>query len=99
MPCRSDFPEDTCSRDRSYDFQQLLSQADAATRAACDLRTILRRGGTENDLALETRNWIKGHDEWDARRIAQEEAEGTRQKVKQAALDKLTLDERRVLGL
>jgi len=76
-----------------------MEEADAATRAACDLRTILRRGGRESDLCPETREWIKRHDEWDARRAAAEEAAGLREKVRQAALNKLTLDERRALGL
>lgn len=91
MPCR-------CEDDGS-DMRRLRAEADAATRAACDLRTILRRGGGESDLCAETRQWIKRHDEWDARRIAEENAAGQRQQVKQAALDKLTLDERRALGL
>ena len=91
MPCR-------CEDDES-DNLRLRSEADAATRAACDLRTILRRGGSERDLCAETRRWIKQHDEWDARRIAEENAASQRQQVKQAALDKLTLDERRALGL
>ena len=74
-------------------------KADAATRAACDLRTILRRGGTESDLCEETRRWISQHDDWDRRRIEQENAAGIRQRTKEQALAKLTLDERRVLGL
>lgn len=91
MPCRCE--------DDGLDIIRLRDEANAATRAACDLRTILRRGGSERDLCSETRKWIKRHDEWDERRIAEENAAGQRQKVKQAALDKLTLDERRALGL
>jgi hypothetical protein len=91
MPCHCEY--DGCDIDR------LQAKADSATRAACDLRTILRRGGNESDLTVETREWIFRHDAWDAQRIASENAAGTRDKVKQAALDKLTLDERRVLGL
>jgi hypothetical protein len=92
MPCSSEgYPDnrlDDCSR-----------ELNEATRAACDLRTILRRGGTEEDLCAETRRWIAKHDDWDHRRIKEEERRGERQRVKQNALAKLTMDERRVLGL
>ena len=91
MPCQC---EDDGTR-----YASIKAGADAATRAACDLRTILRRNGKECDLTKETQNWIKCHDEWDARRIKEEEATGERQRVKAKALSKLTLDERRVLGL
>jgi hypothetical protein len=73
--------------------------ADAATRAACDLRTILRRGGTEADLCVSTREWIAQHDKEDAERKRVEERTNERERRRRAALDKLTLDERRVLGL
>lgn len=73
--------------------------ADAATRAACDMRTILRRHKLENELTVETRLWIRQHDDEDERRIAEENEKGIRQRTKQQALDKLTLEERRVLGL
>lgn len=91
MPCRC---EDYSGDDSHYE-----KEANAATRAACDLRTILRRGGKEEDLTQETRKWIAKHDKWDAKRIAEENARGEREKVKKRALNKLTLDERRVLGL
>jgi len=69
------------------------------TRTCCDMRTILRRNDLEKELTVESREWIKIHDEFDKRRIAVEEAQGERDRVKQEALDKLTLEERRVLGL
>lgn len=92
MPCN-------CEGAEREENSKLRRLANAATRAACDLRTILRRGGTEADLCEETRLWIARHDDWDRRRIEQEQAEGIRQRTKEAALAKLTLDERRVLGL
>lgn len=96
MPCYDsrNSPEYAASQDQEY-----RERLDAATRAACDLRTILRRGGKELDLTRETQQWIAEHDVWDARRIAQEQANGVREKTKRDALAKLTLDERRVLGL
>jgi len=88
MPCR-------CEEDNTERFDA----ADRATRAGCDMRTIIRRYNLEGELTVETRAWIKKHDREDAERIAKENAEGIRQRVKQNALDKLTLEERRVLGL
>jgi len=88
MPCRCEGP-----------YEERFDAADKATRAACDMRTILRRHGLEQELTRETRAWIKKHDDEDARRIAAENAAGIRQRVKQQALDKLSLEERRVLGL
>ena len=75
------------------------SVADRATRAACDMRTILRRHGLEDELCVETRGWIMEHDRLDAERIEREEADGRRRAMRAQALDKLSLDERRVLGL
>ena len=93
MPCRDDYPS-SCGEDPG-----LRKSADEATRAACDMRTILRRSNLEHLLTVETRKWIAKHDAADAKRIAEENAAGIRQRVKQQALDKLTLEERRVLGL
>jgi len=93
MPCRCDEPSCSC------EDSGLRIAADKATRAACDMRTILRRANLEHMLTMETRLWIAKHDEADAKRIAEENAAGIRQRTKQRALDKLTLEERRVLGL
>jgi hypothetical protein len=63
------------------------------------MRTILCRHFLEEELTVETRKWIRKHDAVDAKRIAEEDAAGIRQRVRQMALDKLSLEERRVLGL
>ncbi len=76
-----------------------IKEINLLTRVACDMRTILRRAGLEEHLTVETRKWIKVHDDWDRRRTAEERASGERQRVAQQGLDKLTLDERRALGL
>jgi hypothetical protein len=102
MPCQSDFEETAADRRLSNSeccVQNLRLIANEATRAACDMRTILRRHGLENELTIESRNWIKEHDAQDAIRIARETASGSRERTKQIALDKLTLEERRSLGL
>ena len=99
MPCRCDYPEDPPRPDPN--LKRLKNLADKATRAACDMRTIIRKfaPNIEDELTVETREWIKKHDAEDAKRIAKENAEGIRQRTRQQALDKLTLEERRVLGL
>jgi hypothetical protein len=102
MPCRCDPPDecrDSFESDGNYYKNYYSHEADQATRAACDMRTIIRRAGLENELTVETRKWIKKHDAADAKRIAEENAAGIRQRVRQQALDKLSLEERRVLGL
>lgn len=100
MPCQTYWPSDRDEHSGNvFAINQIKQIADAATRAACDLRTILRRGGNEYDLCQETREWIKQHDEEERVRIAQEEARGERERVRREALNKLTLDERRALGL
>jgi hypothetical protein len=70
MPCQCDWAE-------GENRNKLQSLADAATRAACDMRTIIRRNKWESALTLETRNWIKQHDEEDARRIEEEKCKWT----------------------
>ncbi len=104
MPCNGNLIDriDQANVDRD----QYATEARKAGRAACDMRTILRRHDLENELCHETLQWIVEHDRTDAERIAQEEAQGKREealsereKAKQAALGKLTMDERRLLGL
>lgn len=73
--------------------------ADRATRAACDMRTIIRRAKLESKLCAETLAWIAEHDAADAKRIAKEKKKGQRRSLRKQALAKLNLDERRVLGL
>lgn len=63
------------------------------------MRTIIRRAGLEKELTLETRDWIKRHDREDAERIKYENEQGIREKARLRGLDKLTLEERRALGL
>lgn len=63
------------------------------------MRTILRRHGLERKLTLETQLWIAQHDEHDEQRIKREKEEGVREQLKQQALDKLNVDDRRILEL
>jgi hypothetical protein len=91
MPCQCDGYENVS--------ESLRRDVDQATRAACDMRTILRKFGLEHELCLETIEWIRRHDKADAARIEYERKNKVREQTKQRALDKLTMDERRVLGL
>lgn len=95
MPCRCDYPESEGENPR------LREEADKATRAACDMRTIIRKyaPATEIELTPETRKWIAQHDKEDAKRIAEENKQKIRENTRLRALEKLTLEERRVLGL
>ena len=103
MPCSDGTPP---SGAYACEDTALRRSADKATRAGCDMRTILRRHALENELTVETREWIAQHDKEDARRIAQEIAAGERAVAKANAKRKysilmksMTLEERRVLGL
>lgn len=87
-----------CSDGGSYEEEE-RKRSRKATRAACDMRTIIRRAKLEKELTRETREWIAEHDEEDRIRIHLEEENGVREKTRKKALEKLTLDERRALGL
>ena len=90
MPCHVDYCDD------SNKYEEL---ANKATRAACDMRTILRRNDLEKELTSEAREWIAGHDKADEKRIKEETAKGFRELARLAAMAKLNLEDRRVLGL
>lgn len=88
MPCSSDgYPDD---RD---------DKLNAATRAACELREALIRGWSLADLSIETRGWVAKHDMEDRIRERRDAVKNTEERIRKKALDKLTMDERRALGL
>ena len=92
MPCK-------CDDYGPSELELMRKDLNATTRAACDMRTILRQHKLEGELCTETLLWIKRHDAADAKRIAEEQERGEREKAKRIALNKLTMDERRMLGL
>ena len=92
MPCH-------CEGACAYSAKKRTAELDRLTRVCCDMRTILRREALDKELTTETRSWIAEHDEADRKRIEKENAEGIRERTRLAALDKLSLEERRVLGL
>jgi hypothetical protein len=65
----------------------------------CDLAIVLRRGGTEHDLATETKAWIQQHDEWDQKQVRAEREAMEREANRRRALEKLSPEERKALGL
>ncbi len=91
MPCGYVYPEEAA--------RILRHKLNTLTRICCDMRTIIRRHSAERELTVDSREWIAQHDEEDATRIRDENSAGIREKTRQAALDKLSLEERRVLGL
>jgi hypothetical protein len=91
MPCQYY----TSEEERQIAYKDL----NRLTRICCDMRTILRRHNLESELCKESLEWIRQHDEEDAIRIERERKTGKRETAKLRALNKLTMDERRMLGL
>ena len=99
MPCSDGGP---CYQDDPETIQRLRdtkARLDWVTRAACDMRTILRRNNLEQHLTAESRRWITEHDAEDARRIEVETKARIRQATKRRALAKLSDEEKVLLGL
>jgi hypothetical protein len=99
MPCSDGGP---CYQDDPETIQKLRNtkaRLDWVTRAACDMRTVLRRNNLERELTTESRGWIVEHDAEDARRVEAETKAKIRQATKRRALAKLSDEERVLLGL
>ncbi len=97
MPCRT---YDSDEQEHQVTRTRILNDADRATRAACEMRTLIRnRTNLENELSAETRQWISEHDAADALRLRRENEAAVQAAKKQDALNKLTVEERRMFGL
>jgi hypothetical protein len=86
----------------SYDqYDTIQRRADEATRSACEAITLLQRQHSElfAELSVETRAWWNRHQREDQARIEREQEEARRQKAKQDAWNKLTDEERKILGV
>lgn len=99
MPCR-DYESD------SYDYHaesvKMKQQADKLARIACKALTALEENGIEDFLLLqddEVRQWWKQHKEADRREKARVAELQRREAVKQEALNKLSSEEKELLGL
>jgi hypothetical protein len=92
MPCQSD----------GYDYS---AEADAATRAACELVKTARGMGSQvwgkmaQKLSKRTLAWIEDHDEADKQREREEKEEAAQRSLKSKALKKLSRKEREALGV
>lgn len=96
MPCY-DGRENTAAADLSERNRKLQRRLDLATRVACELARHYK--GQIRSLSVEATNWIKDHEAEDARRAAVEAERKKAQQLKEAALKKLTKEERRALGI
>lgn len=94
MPCRDDYAACDTRQDNRLDL---------ATRTACNLIKLIRRNHPHLlesiNLPDESKEWIAAHDLADVRREQLENARKAELKLKQTALSKLTLDERKALGI
>ena len=101
MPCQSyDDSWDSGSNERK--IRELKKQADMLARIACKAMAELERNEIEDLLILkddEVRTWWKKHKEDDAREQARLAEIERKARIKQEALDRLSDEEKEVLGL
>lgn len=97
MPCRDPRDEDRILAG-DYVHKQRL---DAATRAACEALTLLAsfKGGYVSKLSGPTQSWWTRHQELDRRRKEAERTAANIGRLKASAVAKLTIEERKALGL
>lgn len=101
MPCRS-YEADNFSSSNDREIKDLKKLADKLARIACKAMTELERQGVEDLFILkddEVRTWWSAHKIADAKEAA-EKAEKIRiAKIKREALNKLSAEEKRILGI
>jgi len=101
MPCMS-YDTNWASSSSDRDVQRLKKEADKLARIACAAMTELEKMGKEDFLILkneEVGHWWAAHKEADRKereRVAEKER---RERVKKEALDRLTDEEKELLGL
>jgi hypothetical protein len=114
MPCRDDYPIENTVAQETYDtvraeLSRIKKRLDKATRVACELANNLNVEELSG-VSKEAQAWVKEHREADAKRKREEEererrdrAENERrvkrEKDRLTALNKLSKEERRILGL
>lgn len=94
MPCR-DWQEDNCDGLRN-DVRNLQNKVDTLTRLLCLATSCLF---AKSETTKELHDWYIQHQEMDKKRIAHEKAIQEQNEARQAALDKLTAKEKRLLGI
>lgn len=87
-----------CSDDRGYSpSPQEIKNREIKDRLACDYCTMLEAlGAVIPDYA---KSWWEDHKEWDRRRSIQDKAFEHEQKLRRAALESLTSEQRKALNL
>jgi len=101
MPCQS-YESNWAHNSSDRDVKRLKEEADKLARIACAAMTELEKMGKEDFLILkneEVGHWWAAHKEADRKeqeRIAEKER---RERVKKEALDRLTDEEKELLGL
>lgn len=85
-----------CAVDYRYEDQRELQ---LVTRVACDLAKVLRSTCRYDDLAPETKEWIRRHDVEDAANKAAEEAAKAWVAARRQVIERLDPEARRILGL
>lgn len=99
MPCR-DYESD--SWDYSSEARKLKKQADKLARIACKAMEALEELEQEDFLLLkddEVREWWNAHKEADRKEKARVAEQQRREAVKQEALNRLSQEEKELLGL
>lgn len=99
MPCR-DYESDSPSY--YEDYRKMKKQADRLARMACSAMEELERNGIAEVLLLkndEVREWWAAHKEADRKERARVAELQRREAVKQEALNKLSDEEKELLGL
>lgn len=101
MPCMS-YDTNWANDSSDRDIKRLKAEADKLARIACAAMTELEKQGREDFLILkneEVGTWWAAHKEADRKereRVAEQER---RERVKREALDRLTDEEKELLGL
>lgn len=114
MPCHDDYPLGNTVSEETYDavradLSRVKKRLDEATRVGCEIEKLLTEK-QQASLSKGARQWIAAHRVADAKRKKEEEDRERRDREvaerkaklesdRKAALNKLTKEERRVLGL
>lgn len=91
MPCRDEYPSEVLTRAND--------KIDKLNEIACDMGKVIRKYKLADKLPKRAHKWLREHERWDRKRIAQEKEERRRKQIKTAALEKLTSEEKEVLRL
>lgn len=101
MPCMS-YDTNWASSSSDSDIKRLKKEADKLARIACEALTELEKAGKADFLILkndELREWWESHKEADRKEKARVAEKERRERVRQEALDRLTDEEKELLGL